>query len=154
MNNVGIILMNPKYPHNVGATVRAASCFGAGLVAITGERVPLQPYPGYRLPREERMKGYKDVTLTRSDEPFEMFEGFTPVAVEVRDHAESLVDFVHPEKAVYVFGPEDGSLTRAELAQCHRFVYIPTRHHHCLNLGASVYVVLYDRVAKILRGGE
>jgi hypothetical protein len=50
------------------------------------------------------------------------------VAVELRRNAESLIDFVHPEHALYVFGPEDGSLGRATLAQCHRFLVIPTRH--------------------------
>jgi hypothetical protein len=34
--------------------------------------------------------------------------GVTPVAVELRPDAESLVTFEHPEEALYVFGPEDG----------------------------------------------
>jgi len=50
-----------------------------------------------------------------------------------------------------VFGPEDGSLGRATLAQCHRFLVIPTRH--CANLSADVYTVLYDRHAKRVRDG-
>jgi hypothetical protein len=32
---------------------------------------------------------------------------------------------------------------RATLAQCHRFLAIPTRH--CVNLSATVYTVLYYR---------
>jgi hypothetical protein len=44
--------------------------------------------------------------------------------------------FRHPEKAVYIFGPEDGGLDRAWLTRCHRFVRIPTRH--CLNLACAV----------------
>jgi tRNA C32,U32 (ribose-2'-O)-methylase TrmJ len=58
---------------------------------------------------------------------------------------------VHPEYALYVFGPEDGSLGRATLAQCHRFLVIPTRH--CANLSATVYTVLYDRHAKRVQEG-
>ena len=54
--------------------------------------------------------------------------------------ARSLIDFDHPERALYVFGPEDGSLDRAVLAQCHRFLVIPTKH--CTNLSAAVYTVL------------
>jgi tRNA(Leu) C34 or U34 (ribose-2'-O)-methylase TrmL len=53
--------------------------------------------------------------------------------------------------ALYVFGPEDGSLGRATLAQCHRFLVIPTRH--CVNLSAAVYTVLYDRHAKRVHDG-
>jgi tRNA G18 (ribose-2'-O)-methylase SpoU len=48
-----VILHNPKYPHNVGATVRACSNFGAKAVLFTGDRVSLEPNKekGYRLPR-------------------------------------------------------------------------------------------------------
>jgi tRNA C32,U32 (ribose-2'-O)-methylase TrmJ len=62
-----------------------------------------------------------------------------------------LIDFEHPEPALYVFGAEDGSLGRAVLRLCHRFVVIPTRH--CTNLSAAVYTVLYDRHAKRVRAG-
>src|SRR5436309_15991298 len=50
-----------------------------------------------------------------------------------------------------VFGPEDGSLDRAVLGLCHRFVVIPTRP--CTNLAAAVYTVLYDRHAKRVAAG-
>ena len=139
-----IILTNPKYSANVGAAVRAASCFGASQVWWTGNRVTLED--GQRLPREERMKGYKDVDMVQFDYPFDHFKGATPVALEVGDNYECLFDFVHPENAVYVFGPEDGSIDQMMKRHCHRFVTIPTRH--CTNLAAAVYLVLYDRAIK------
>ncbi|MFW9871610.1 MAG: TrmH family RNA methyltransferase [Candidatus Thorarchaeota archaeon] len=142
-----IILWNPKYPHNVGAAVRAASCFGVQSILITGSRVSLEHKKGYRLPREERMKGYKDVQLLNDDYPFNRFENdVVPVAVELRDNAEPLPIFDHPENAVYVFGPEDGSIPQMALRHCHRFIVIPSKH--CVNLAAAVYLVLYDRIAK------
>jgi tRNA(Leu) C34 or U34 (ribose-2'-O)-methylase TrmL len=58
-------LVDPKFPHNVGAAVRAASCYGIGQVWFTGNRVPLDASRRYRLPREERMRGYKDVVRAR-----------------------------------------------------------------------------------------
>src|ERR1700751_313934 len=89
-----VALIDPKYPHNVGAALRACSCWGIG----------------QRLPREERMKGYRSVAWARDDYVFDRFEpgSVTPVAVELRPHAESLVTFEHPDDALYVFGPEDG----------------------------------------------
>jgi tRNA C32,U32 (ribose-2'-O)-methylase TrmJ len=36
-----IVLVDPKFPHNVGAAVRAASCYRLGQVWFTGERVHL-----------------------------------------------------------------------------------------------------------------
>lgn len=147
-----IALINPRYAHNVGAAVRAASCFGASQVWWTGNRVTIDEAKGQRLPREERMKGYRDVELFQFDWFFDQFPSdIVPVAVERRQNSENLPDFVHPEKALYVFGPEDGSLEAVHLRHCHRFVIIPTAH--CLNLAAAVNVILYDRMLKGLRNG-
>jgi tRNA(Leu) C34 or U34 (ribose-2'-O)-methylase TrmL len=143
-----VALINPKYPHNVGAALRACSCWGVGQLWWTGDRVVLDVPRGERLPREERMRGYRDVQMLPDDRVFDRFPpgSVTPVAVELRPDAESLVTFEHPEDALYVFGPEDGSLPKPVRLLCHRFVVIPT--HHCLNLAAAVNVVLYDRRCK------
>lgn len=148
-----IILSNPKFPHNVGAAIRACSCFNAKAIIFSGNRVSLNKGNGkeYRLPREERMRGYKKVKLINDEYPFNRFQaGITPVAVELRRNAESLPNFVHPKNPVYVFGPEDGSLPQIYLKHCQRFLVIPSPH--CLNLAAAVYITLYDRAAKIIRG--
>ena len=94
------------------------------------------------------MKGYKDVMLLNDDYPFNRFNGnVVPVAVEVRINSEPLPTFIHPKNAIYVFGPEDGSISQMMLTHCHRFIVIPSKH--CLNLAASVYLILYDRIAKL-----
>ena len=140
-----VLLTNPKYQHNVGQSLRACSCFGVKQLWFTGDRVNLEE--GKRIPREERMKDYREVQLIQYDYPFDRFpRGVTPVAIEVREDSELLPDFVHPENPLYVFGPEDGSIHQTFLKYCHRFVKIPIRH--CSNLSAAVYMVLYDRMQK------
>ncbi|MGO8672954.1 MAG: TrmH family RNA methyltransferase [Capsulimonadaceae bacterium] len=150
--DLAIALIDPKYPHNVGGAIRAASCYGASHLFYTGQRMHDQVIALPRLPREERMKGYRDVDWRREDNALDLIgRDVTPVAVEYRHNAESLFDFVHPRKALYIFGPEDGNVPGAVLARCHRFVVVPTAH--CMNLSAAVNVVLYDRAAKAHRGG-
>jgi tRNA(Leu) C34 or U34 (ribose-2'-O)-methylase TrmL len=159
--NAGVLLISPKFPHNVGGALRAAACLDADALYWTGKRVPApERWPkGARLPREERIRAYQRVHVEHvkdSSKAFEqatLFGGFlTPIAVELRASAEDLRGFEHPENALYVFGPEDSSLGRAELVECHRFVRIPS--DGCLNLAAAVNVVLYDRLTKLGRRDE
>jgi tRNA(Leu) C34 or U34 (ribose-2'-O)-methylase TrmL len=148
-----ICLINPKNARNIGAAMRAASCFGIQQVWFTGDRVNLDPNAKTRLPREERMKGYRDVELIQYDRPFDLFpEGVTPVAIEVLEKSEGLFEFEHPENPLYVFGPEDGTIPKVTLQHCHRFVTIPVRH--CLNLAMAVGLTLYDRAYKRFLKGE
>jgi hypothetical protein len=55
--SAAVLLINPKFPHNVGGALRACSAFSAGRLAWTTERIPARSDwpPGQRLPREERM---------------------------------------------------------------------------------------------------
>jgi hypothetical protein len=99
-----------------------------------------------RLPREERMKGYRDVTWIHSDRPFDHFDRVHPVCIEILEGSVRLQDFVHPQNAIYVFGPEDGGVPQVIRRYCFSFVHIPS--FHCLNLAAAVNVVLYDRAIK------
>ena len=144
-------MVDPRYPHNVGAAIRAASCFGAKQVWFTGNRVKTEVESAKRITREERMKGYLDVDLIHYDRFLEQFKDATPVAVELRPNAELLPHFVHPENPLYVFGPEDGSIPQGILRHCHRFLVIPTKH--CTNLAAAVYLILYDRYLKRVQEG-
>lgn len=160
--DAAVLLINPKTPYNVGSAIRACSIFGVPLLRWTGKRITAaqgQRKAGSglksnrpRLPREERLKDYTNVdwredTLDVIDW-LRYAEMLVPVAVEIRDGAESLADFVHPERALYVFGPEDGSLGRGVLTACHRFVRIPSVTRTPFNLAAAVNIVLYDRFVK------
>lgn len=153
-----MVLVNPKFPHNVGGAVRACSNFDVFQCWWTGDRVEVGGKDGVeidrvaigrgrsRLPREERMKDYAKVQMFRHPFPLREFVQGTPVCIELWPGSEPLTTFEHPEDAIYVFGPEDGSVGKGMRVACHRFVHIPSRS--CLNLAAAVNVVLYDRRAK------
>ncbi len=147
-----VALINPKYSRNVSQVVRACSCFGFKQCWFTGDRVEMELAEKKRIPREERMKGYNKVDIIQYDYFFEQFKDATPVGIELIEGAEIMTEFEHPENPLYVFGPEDGSLTKMIKGFCHRFVFIPTKH--CLNLAASVHVTLYDRYLKRAWNGQ
>ncbi|MDY7015336.1 MAG: TrmH family RNA methyltransferase [Cyanobacteriota bacterium] len=141
-----IFMFDPRDPFNVGAAVRAASCFGVEQVWITGKRCAEKVWAAKRIPREERMKGFSDVDIILENQPFDYFKNAVPVAIELLPGSENLLAFEHPDNAIYVFGPEDGSVPSSARGLCHRRVFIPTKH--CTNLGAAIYLVLYDRLMK------
>ena len=68
------------------------------------------------------------------------------ICVELIEGATSLPNFIHPLKALYIFGSESGTVLQNVIDKSDECVYIPT--NGCMNLAASVNVLLYDRLAK------
>jgi tRNA(Leu) C34 or U34 (ribose-2'-O)-methylase TrmL len=130
-------LHNPKNGLNVGSALRAAQCFGSSLVVVSGIR--------YRRSATDTMAAHRHLPLLNVDDlrnavPYDCI----PVAVEVSGKR-SLADYTHPERAFYIFGPEDGSLPHSSMLWCRDTVRIDSG---CLNLAMAVACVLYDRSAK------
>jgi hypothetical protein len=71
--------------------------------------------------------------------------------VELVPGAELLPFFEHPENALYIFGPEDGSVPTGVMSAAHRFVALPMLH--CSNLSSTVYMILADRHHKRVLAG-
>ncbi len=142
-NKVRIGLTNPKSPTNVGAVLRAAGCFNADEVLYTGERF------NRAIKFNTDTKNIKStIPLTHINDFLELSddEDTKVICVDLIEGAIPLPDFVHPEKAIYVFGPEDGTINQHVINKADAAVYIPTKG--CLNLAATVNVLLYDRLAK------
>lgn len=142
-NNYACIgLFNPKSPENVGSVMRAAGCYGVSSVFYTGERYDYAK-PFYT----DTQKIYETRPLINVKDLIATIPlGCVPVAVELLDGAKSLTTYKHPARAFYIFGPEDGTLKKEITELCEDVVYIPTEG--CMNLAATVNVVLYDRLAK------
>lgn len=134
-----VALERPKRDCNVGGVLRAAHVFGACGIIIAGQRF-------YR-EASDTTKAWRHIPVIRTDGVLDALPyDCQPIAVELVPDATPIVNFVHPERALYVFGPEDGSVSKAVLDRCVARIVIPGRF--CLNLAAAVNVVLYDRVAK------
>ncbi len=140
--HVVIGLTDPKSPSNVGAVMRAAGCYQANEVRYTGVRYA------------RAAKFHTDTKDASSKIPLTGVESLVAsvtseqkiVCVDLVEGAIALPDFQHPDNALYIFGPEDGTIAQEVIDKADAVVYVPTVG--CMNLAASVNVLLYDRLAK------
>ena len=140
--NVSIGLTKPKSPSNVGAIMRAAGCYGVKSVFYTGER-----YDRAAKFNTDTKDATQNIPLIGVDDLLDCVpHDAKVVCVELVIGATPLPEFEHPQNAFYLFGPEDGTLHQKVIDKADAVVYIPTTG--CLNLAATVNVILYDRLAK------
>lgn len=154
-SHITIGLTNPKSPSNVGAVMRAAGCYCVDQVLYTGQRYA-------NAAKHNGAKHSTDTKNARDKIPLKPTDNFENVqtlrallpeqtkiiCVDLVEGAIPLPYFQHPEKALYVFGPEDGTISQKMVDYADEVVYVPTVG--CMNLAASVNVLLYDRLAKSL----
>ncbi|MFK5915155.1 MAG: TrmH family RNA methyltransferase [Woeseiaceae bacterium] len=143
--NIGLI--NPKSPENVSSVLRSAGNFGVAHVFYTGSRYsravslnPDTPQMSRKVSEYIPLVGVKDlIDIVPSDMKI--------VCVEFAENALPLPNYQHPGNAFYIFGPEDNSIPQDIINQADDVVYVPTKG--CMNLSATVNVLLYDRLAKL-----
>ena len=131
-----------KTPANVGTLMRSAVCFGASYVFIVGGRYPRQCSDTVKSWQQIPLFEYEDIDDFNEHRPLDV----PLIGVELADNARSLETFSHPDRALYLLGPEDGSLSKAAQGYCQSLVRFNSRF--CLNVAAAGSVVLYDRTAK------
>jgi len=135
-----IALDHPKTAVNVGQVLRAAGCFGVAVVVVSGRR--------YERANTDTMRAYRHLPLLQVEDVMSVIpHDCVPVAVDLLPGATSLFNYVHPERAFYIFGAEDHTLGSRIAGRCRDTVYIPMAVG-CLNLAMCVNVVLYDRACK------
>jgi tRNA(Leu) C34 or U34 (ribose-2'-O)-methylase TrmL len=136
---VAIGLYRPKCTANLGGVLRAAECYGANLVILCGQRMGKYS--------TDTTKAWRRIPCVEVNDLLEHVPfGAMPVAVEICERAKPLPSATHPERAFYIFGPEDGSVPKSILERVPLVVSVPT--NGCMNLAATANVVLYDRMVK------
>ena len=154
-SRVFIGLTNPKSPTNVGSVMRAAGNYGVEQVSFTGTRYAKAAKYAGKINNTDTQNVSKKIPLTQ----LESFNDLTNnleelpsstkvICVDLIEGAIPLPHFQHPEHAIYVFGPEDNTVSQDVIDNADAVVYVPTVG--CMNLAATVNVLLYDRLAKAL----
>lgn len=159
-SHVTIGLTNPKTPSNVGGIMRAAGCYSVDQVIYTGHRYThAAKFIGSKN-NTDTQKLSEQIPLIAIDDFLQLKqpsikeqlaklpESTKIICVDLVEGAIPLPHFQHPDQALYVFGPEDGTIAQDVIDQADDVVYVPTVG--CMNLAASVNVLLYDRLAKSL----
>lgn len=159
-SHVTIGLTNPKNPSNVGGVMRAAGCYSVDQVLYTGHRYALAAKFSGSINNTDTQKASEKIPLIGIDDFLQLKkpsikeqleklpESTKVICVDLVEGATPLPHFQHPDQALYIFGPEDGSINQTVIDQADDVVYVPTVG--CMNLAASVNVLLYDRLAKSL----
>lgn len=137
---LGIGIYNGKRTHNFGALIRAARVFGANFVFSVG----------HRNPQEQSSLGAELTMPMFHFETLAQFVGTIPVnahlvCVEVVTGALDVRTYAHPQRAVYLLGPEDGALP-ASILRKHDTLVLPGAYP--MNVAMAATVVLYDRTTK------
>ncbi|MCK4704250.1 MAG: RNA methyltransferase [Gammaproteobacteria bacterium] len=144
-SKINIGLINPKSPDNVHSVMRASGNYGVDSVFYTGGRYQLALERNPNAPNISR-KVSKNIPLTEVDSLSDVAGELKIVCVELAENAIALPEYEHPENAFYIFGPEDGTIDQAMIDRADAVVYVPTIG--CMNLAATVNVLLYDRLIK------
>ena len=133
----------------MGHTLRAALGFTARMVILANKDESIN----VRKLSTDPGRAYRHIPVLEVQDIFDVLpQDCVPIAVELTDQAVDLTTFVHPERACYIFGPENGSVDPGILAKCAHVVKIPTTMS--LNLGMTVNIVMYDRLAKLTRNSS
>ncbi len=135
----GIGIQNGKTPENLGVLWRTAQNMGASFIFTIGNRYANQASDTHNAVKSMPYFHYKN---------FEDFYAHLPkgariVGVELIDQAESLEDFIHPKRCVYLLGAEDHGLSKQAIDKAHFLVKFPSIKS--LNVAVAGSIVLYDR---------
>lgn len=138
----GIGIENSKKEVNIGTLWRSAYCFEASFIFTIGAR--------YEHQSSDTTKAWRHLPLfTYRDE--DDFWGHIPhdieiVGIELTEDAKPLKEFAHPERALYILGPEDGNLSKRLQSLSSHIISIDSKR--CLNVAVAGSIVMYDRSIK------
>ncbi len=138
----GIGLENSKHAVNLGTLWRTAYNLRANFIFTINQRYKSQKSDTVKAWRHLPFYEYQTVEQFKESIPREC----SVIGVELATNARPINNFVHPERAIYLLGPEDGSISPAALSLCRSVIYIPTEL--CLNVTMAGGIVMWDRISK------
>lgn len=162
--NVGIVLVDPQFPENVGSAARAAMNFGISRLLIVKDEIPdrermLKLATHHAAPILDAMETHPDLASALA--PFAFVVGTTArlgrhrrLQGEPKDMVDHLLPLFANNQVALVFGPEHRGLTNEDLALCNLVTAIPTTDFSSLNLAQAVAILCYELYSGLLKAGN
>ena len=135
----GIGILNGKTPENLGVLWRSAQNMGASFIFTIGNRYAKQACDTHNAVKSMPYYHYDTFDEFLNNIP----KGARIVGVELHEKAESLENFNHPRRCVYLLGAEDHGLSKKAI-ECSHFL-VKFNSILSLNVAVAGSIVLYDR---------
>lgn len=158
---VRIVLVDPKYPENIGSVARIAHNMGIGTLVVVAQDVP-DPVAMARTATHHAKSVLANMqivaTLAEAVADCSWVVGATARQGRGRFYLENprrMVAGILPKlaenKVALVFGPEDRGLTNEDLSYCNSGVTIPTADFSSINLAQAVGLICYELFSGLLQ---
>lgn len=142
----GIGVENISKKANIAALFRTAHAFGASFLFTVN--ADYSKAIGKNIDTSHSAKHLPLYEYDHIDD-MPLPKGTSLVGIELTEDAVELPSFRHPKNAIYILGPERGSLSEGVIEKTDFVVKIPTKF--CINLGLAGAVVMYDRLTSMQR---
>ncbi len=163
LENIAIVLKQPRYPENIGAAARSIRNMGIGrLLVVDPENYDVEKILKLATHEAadivEQIEIYPDTQTALA--PFNYVAGTTARLGGQRQAvicpsrlAERIIPMSKNNQVAILFGPEDKGLSNEDLRFCHALVNIPTAEFSSINLAHAVMIMCYE-LFKVSVGGE
>ncbi|HID03417.1 MAG TPA: RNA methyltransferase [Desulfobacterales bacterium] len=154
LDNIAIVLVEPKYPENIGSAARAAWNMGINRIIVVADEYPdhdrmvkLATHNAAHL--IDSMEFHEN--LRDALEPFSQIIGTTARKGRHRTEGHSpreimkiIAPMLSENQVAFLFGAEDRGLTNDDLLHCQLRSAIPTADFSSLNLAQAVAIHCYE----------
>jgi tRNA/rRNA methyltransferase len=154
LENIGIILVEPQIPENIGSVARAMFNMGIRNLSLINpkncdlSRI-LKTATGPSSDIIEDMEVFEDIIPAIG--PYAHVVGTTarigshrPAQRGPRQLAKDLIPVAQNNRVAIMFGPEDRGLSNEHIRYCHTIANIPTADFSSLNLAQAVMIFCYE----------
>lgn len=154
LNHIAIVLMEPKFPENIGSAARAACNMGINRLIVVAQNPPDPSRMAMMATHKaayvlERMELHQQLKTALA--PFSRVVGTTArrgrqrIAERApREVVDEILPLLAGNDIAFLFGPEDRGLTNEDLQYCQLLSSIPTADFSSLNLAQAVGIHCYE----------